>query len=367
MKNKVLIFVSIPSIPNIKYFFKTMLKSPLLLLFAVLISHLSIAQDASLDKIKKNIEKDFLLISKKDFPNLVPYITDNGDGYINATTQKVVLKPTYSELDFFKPNLRGIYNNDTFFEINAETKEVKVFANTGEVTKMGNYETYVEKVFKDNSQMGFKLDATSELYSYSAIYTSKPSLFKYKETYFAIAEKGGKFGIIQRSGETLTNLDFVYSELEYFSKNDITGNIWFKFKNINNEIGLINILGEKKLVNEIIPNSSSIERDYSYFIDKYTEVEFYGYSIQTSDKMSGVLDLQTMEWLIKPQKELQIMSINYSTAEALNPTYSLSDKTKLKFYFRAHKRGIAKVYGANKVIPYHYYIDEKLKKYVPKY
>ncbi len=341
-----------------------MLKLPLLLLFAVLISHLSIAQDASLDKIKKTIEKDFLLINKKDFPNLIPYITDNGNGYINAKTQKVVLKPTYSELDFFKPNLSGSYNNDVFFEINAATKEVKVFVDMSQTEQTEQKwdmqrESYAKKVFKDDSPMGFRLDAASELYSYSAIYTNKPSLLKYKETYFAIAEKGGKFGIIQRSGETLTNLDFVYSELAYFSKNDITGNIWFKYKNINNETGLISILGEKKLINEIIPNSSSIEGDYSH--------KFYGYSIQTSDKMSGVLDLQTMEWLIKPQKELQIISINYSTAEALNPTYSLSDRTKLKFYFLAHKRDAAKVYEANKVTPYYYYVDAKLKKYVPKY
>ena len=328
---------------------KFMIRNLSLLPFFIFSSTFS--QENYQDSIKKIIEKDFALIKPADFKNLVPYRTEKGMGYLNSLNNKTVVKPSYYELDFAKPNLRGNYNDVAYFEINNNTKEIKVFLQNWQIYEDSPQNGPISKGYSK----GFYV-VNNSIYSYSNTYTYCPYLFKYKNEDFAIAIKDQKYAVINPSGETLTNLDFEYSNFELIDI--VNDNIWFKYKNIKGEEGFINMNGEKKLINSIISNSRSKTNGSFSFIDTENSVNinYYGYSIESNDELYGVLDLTTMNWLIKPQKIFKIDEINYATDKDLNEKYNLEDRTKLKFYFlvRDEKNQTS------------YYTDYKLKKYLPK-
>ncbi|SHF60697.1 hypothetical protein [Chryseobacterium sp. OV279] len=303
------------------------------------------------DSIKNIIEKDFVNIKATDFKNLVPYETEKGMGYLNSKNNKVVVKPNYYQLDFAKPNLRGNYDNIAYFEIDKTTKKMEVFLQNWQIFEASPGNGPIKKAYSK----GFYV-VNNSIFSFSDTYTYCPELFKYRNEDFAIAIKDNTYAVIKPDGETLKNLDFDYSSLQIVDiGND---NIWFKYKTVGGELGFINMNGEKKLINDIISNSRSQTEGYFSFIDSEhsTRRKYYGYSIESNEESYGVLDLLTMTWLIKPQKALKIDEINYTTDQNLDEKYDLQDRNKLKFYFlvREEKKERA------------YYIDDKLKKYIPK-
>lgn len=328
-----------------------MIKKLSLLPFFIFIFNSTFSQEKYEDSIKEIIKKDFALIKPADLKNLVPFATENGMGYLNSKNNKIVVKPNYYKLDFAKPNLRGDYNTVAYFEINNKTKEVEVF--------LQNWEIFENSLTKNppskTDSNGFYV-VNNEIISFSNTYTYCPQLFKFKNEDFAIAKKDNKYAVIKPSGETLKNLDFYYSNLDLIDiGND---NMWFKYKTIEGEQGFIDMNGEKKLINEVISDSRSRTQGSFSFIDTEhsTKINYYGYSIEYNDELEGVLDLLTMNWIIKPQKAFKIEEINYATDKNLNENYNLEDRKNLKFYFlvREEKKETS------------YYIDEKLIKYLPK-
>lgn len=323
-----------------------------LLPFFIFIFNYTFSQEKYEDSIKKIIKKDFALIKPTDLKDLVPYTTEKGmKGYLNSKNNKIVVKPNYNNLDFAKPNLRGEYNDFAYFEINNKTKEVEVFKQNWEIFEDSSRKNPPSKT--DSS--GFHV-VNNEIISFSNTYTYCPQLFKFKNEHYAIAEKDNQYAVIKPSGETLKNLDFYYSTLNLIDiGND---NIWFKYKTIEGEQGFVDMDGEKKLINEVISNSKSQTQGSFSFIDTEhsTKIKYYGYSIEYNDELEGVLDLLTMNWIIKPQKIFKIEEINYSTEKNLSEKYDLEDRRNLKFYFLVKER--------KKEISY--YIDDKLIKYLPK-
>lgn len=327
-------------------------KLSLLPFFTFFIFNTVFSQEKYKDSIKSIIEKDFAQITSKDFKNLVPYETEKGMGYLNSKNNKTVVKPSYYQLDFAKPNIKGNYDNIAYFELNNETKEVKVY--------LQNWRIFDDSSIKDEPirkgySKGFYV-VNNSIFSYSGSYSYCPYLFKYKNEYFAIAIKDKKYAVINPEGETRANLNFEYSNLDMINLGN--DNIWFKYKALGGEEGFVNMNGEKKLINDIISNSSSKTRGYFSFIDTEhsTDVNYYGYSIEANDELYGVLDLITMNWLIRPQKAFKIEEINYTTDKSLGEKYNLEDRTNLKFYFLVHD-------DKNQTS---YYIDDKLRKYLPK-
>ncbi|OXA84941.1 hypothetical protein [Flavobacterium hercynium] len=321
----------------------------------LLIFNFAFSQGNYNDSIKKVIEKDFAKIGIAEFKNLVPFHTFKGMGYLNSKDNKVVVKPTYSNLDFSKPNLKGRYKQ-IFFEIDSKTKDVKIFDDNFRIMGMGSDSSESNK--KDSSiSQGFSVDIdNNKIYSYSSSYSSEPYLFLYKKNYYAIVEKDGKYAVVRRNGETLENLGFEYTALK---KYDIGNNIvWFKYKTKDNQEGFVNINGEKRVVNNLIKDSNNRIQGFFDFIDTKSSIttKYYGYSIEYNDKLYGVFDLINMDWLIKPQKKFKIIDINYSVEEPLSEKYDLNDRKKLKFYFLIGDGDKAK----------DYYIDSEFTKYIPK-
>ena len=69
--------------------------------------------------------------------------------------------------------------------------------------------------------------------------------------------------------------------------------------------------GEKKLINEVISNSRSRTQGSFSFIDTEhsTKINYYGYPIEYNIELEGVLALLTMNWIIKPQKTLNVLKM----------------------------------------------------------
>lgn len=325
-------------------------KLSLLPLFIFICSS-AFSQEKYEDSIKNIIKKDFVNIKATDFKNLIPYETEKGMGYLNAKNNKIVVLPNYYQLDFAKPNLRGNYNNIAYFEISNTTKEMEVSLQNWQIFDVSPAEGPIKKGYSK----GFYV-VNNSIFSFSDTYTYCPQLFKYKNEDFAIATKENKYAVIKSSGETVKNLDFDYSHLDLvYVGND---NIWFKYKTTEGEQGFINMNGEKKLINDIISNSRSQTEGYFAFIDSEHSIKrkYYGYSIESNNELYGVLDLLTMNWLIRPQKIFKIDEINYSTDKNLGDGYNVEDRKNLKFYFLVREGETEKAY----------YIDDKLKKYKPK-
>ncbi|MEO7977131.1 hypothetical protein [Flavobacterium sp.] len=326
-------------------------KLPLLSLLGFLFCSTAFSQEKYLDSVKAVIEKDFARIKLEDFQYLVPFENRKGAGYFNSKSNKAVLKPKYHKLDFAKPNLKGNFDNTAFFEIDGRTKEVKVYLQQWRI--FDDNSEYHEPISKGYSR-GFYV-VNNKIFSYSGIYTYCPYLFKYKNRNFAIALKDGKKAVINEDGETGSNLGFDYLALEMVNLgNDI---IWFKYKNSAGEEGFINMDGEKKLVNDIISGSNSSTQGNFSFIDteRSLRINYYGYSVEYNDELSGVLDMLKMQWVIRPQKKLEIIAINYTTQKMQGDEVTVENRAGLKFYFnvRDQKKQTE------------YYIDDKLKTYMP--
>jgi hypothetical protein len=307
------------------------------------------SQSKTQDSIKQLIEKDFTAVHIKDLHNLVPYYGETGMGFLKGKNKKIIIPANYYKLDFFKPNLKGYYTDYMYFEIDGQTKAITVSYDE-------TFPTMSQPLsMKAESQKGFTV-RNGTIDSYSQLYSFPPELFKYKNEYLATAIIKGKSAVINAKGETLKNLDFNYRQLHIV---DIGNDkIWFKYRTEKNEQGLISITGEKSLVNAVIPNSRSETSQFYTSKDSYakTKGNYYGYSIESNNELSGVLDLITMKWIIEPQKDVKILEIHYATDVALSTNYDIVDRKKLKFYFLVKKEGRAKKY----------YMDSKGNEYIPK-
>ena len=80
---------------------------------------------------------------------------------------------------------------------------------------------------------------------------------------------------------------------------------------------------------------------YGEIMDDFTiHNAVLGYSVQKDDgyygqiKKSGVIDLVTQEWLIKPQEKYKIYDIIYASSEEIN-IETAEDRNKTTVYFLA--------------------------------
>ena len=91
--------------------------------------------------------------------------------------------------------------------------------------------------------------------------------------------------------------------------------------------GLITILGKKKLYGELMNNFTKNDIVLGYVVQKDND---YSHEI----KKSGVVDLVTQEWLIKPQEKYKIYDIIYTSSEELKK-YDVTNRNKATVYFLA--------------------------------
>ena len=174
-------------------------------------------------------------------------------------------------------------------------------------------------------ELGFQVDEQGRITTYNKDYEyiSNPILYK-GEYYIIIIKKDKTNVLINQKGEEKEGFHFK-EILDIYYKDRETGENVFYVEDLEGKRGLVTISGKKKLYGELL------QEVYSGVL---------GYSAQKDNenikkiKKSGVVDLMTQEWLIKPQEKYKIYSILYTSSEKLKK-YDETDRNKATVYFLA--------------------------------
>ena len=178
---------------------------------------------------------------------------------------------------------------------------------------------------KKTDELGFQVDEQGRMTAYNKDYEyiSNPILYK-GEYYIIIIKKDKTNVLINQKGEEKEGFHFK-EILDIYYKDRETGENVFYVEDLEGKRGLVTISGKKKLYGELL------QEVYSGIL---------GYSAQKDNenikkiKKSGVVDLVTQEWLIKPQEKYKIYDIIYTSSEKIKK-YDETDRNKVTIYFLA--------------------------------
>jgi len=178
---------------------------------------------------------------------------------------------------------------------------------------------------KETDELGFQVDEQGRMTAYNKDYEyiSNPILYK-GEYYIIIIKKDKTNVLINQKGEEQEGFRFREMDDTYY-KDKESGEIIFYVEGFDGKKGLVTISGKKKLYGELMNN---------------TQYSFFGYNIQNDSentneiKKSGVVDITTQEWLIKPQEKYKIYDIIYTSSEELKK-YDVTNRNKATIYFLA--------------------------------
>ena len=162
---------------------------------------------------------------------------------------------------------------------------------------------------KKTDELGFQVDEQGRMTAYNKDYEyiSKPILYK-GEYYIIIIKKDKTNVLINQKGEEKEGFHFK-EILDIYYKDRETGENVFYVEDLEGKRGLVTISGKKKLYGELL------QEVYSGVL---------GYSIQKDGKntneikKSGVVDITTQEWLIKPQEKYKKYGIRYTSSEEID-------------------------------------------------
>ncbi|MFN8241358.1 MAG: hypothetical protein U0X39_11510 [Bacteroidales bacterium] len=335
--------------------FQLSIRSLLLLLIPLFMGQSLKGQEGAGLKGKKelSIEKDFSVLKKYDSRYIVPFTVGNSFGYIDAKTGKVIVEPRYRSLGFFTPGTSGTLNDSISFSYDATTgkltftypldedDEVKIDVVDqegvsivdvapeeyfdGHRTESGNMQAVISR--------GFTMDSNNKITSFPAIYNrSSPAFFnlmgpyRIKGKWYAVAHKKESSGVIDQDGNPLPGFDFVHKDLIAMPESDDSLQ-WFYYTGTDGRSGFIDENGNKRLEGELF--------DYPLYSSNK-----FGYAVQhdSKSKLSGVLDVVTKKWLVKPQK-YQITDIFYSSTEEFDYPYPYTSRDKVTIWIQVYENG----------------------------
>ena len=178
---------------------------------------------------------------------------------------------------------------------------------------------------KKTDEIGFQVDEQGRITTYNKDYEyiSDPILYK-GEYYIIIIKKDKTNVLINQKGVEQEGFHFRVMEDTYYKDRE-TGENVFYVEGFDGKKGLVTISGKKKLYGELL------QEVYSGVL---------GYSVQKDNenikkiKKSGVVDITTQEWLIKPQEKYKIYDIIYTSSEELKK-YDVTNRNKATIYFLA--------------------------------
>ena len=178
---------------------------------------------------------------------------------------------------------------------------------------------------KKTDELGFQVDEQGRMTAYNKDYEyiSNPILYK-GEYYIIIIKKDKTNVLINQKGEEKEGFHFK-EILDIYYKDRETGENVFYVEDLEGKRGLVTISGKKKLYGELLQEVYSGVLGYS--------VQKDGENIKKIKK-SGVVDLVTQKWLIKPQEKYKIYDIIYTSSEKLKK-YDEIDRNKATVYFLA--------------------------------
>ena len=178
---------------------------------------------------------------------------------------------------------------------------------------------------KETDELGFQVDEQGRMTAYNKDYEyiSNPILYK-GEYYIIIIKKDKTNVLINQKGEEQEGFRFREMDDTYY-KDKESGETIFYVEGFDGKKGLVTISGKKKLYGELL------QEVYSGVL---------GYSAQKDNenikkiKKSGVVDLVTQKWLIKPQEKYKIYRIIYTSSEEIDDR-KIENRNKATIYFLA--------------------------------
>ena len=178
---------------------------------------------------------------------------------------------------------------------------------------------------KETDELGFQVDEQGKMTTYNKDYKYISNPILYKGAYYVIITKKDKTNVlINQKGVEQEDFRFrVMVDTDYKDKK--TGENVFYVEDFKGKKGFVTMSRKKKLYGELMNN---------------IEYSFFGYNIQNDSenikkiKKSGVVDITTQKWIIKPQEKYKIYSIKYTSSEKIYGK-NIQDRDKVTIYFLA--------------------------------
>ena len=274
-------------------------------------------------KLEKMMKKQIVDKIKNYKPtDLVPYSKDGKKWTLMDVKSRKILTD-------FVMRSPSTFNPEFIADINIGKWVYGMMINTNyDILPLVTYCPIPEREWFDvekTDELGFQVDEQGRMTAYNKDYEyiSNPILYK-GEYYIIIIKKDKTNVLINQKGEEKEGFHFK-EILDIYYKDRETGENVFYVEDLEGKRGLVTISGKKKLYGELL------QEVYSGIL---------GYSAQKDNenikkiKKSGVVDLMTQEWLIKPQEKYKIYDIIYTSSEKIKK-YDETDRNKVTIYFLA--------------------------------
>ena len=180
---------------------------------------------------------------------------------------------------------------------------------------------------KETDELGFQVDEQGKMTAYNKDYKYISNPILYKGAYYAIITKKDKTNVlINQKGVEQEDFRFrVMVDTDYKDKK--TGKNVFYVEDFKGKKGFVTMSRKKKLYGEIMDDFTIHNAVLGYSVQK--DDGYYG-----QIKKSGVIDLVTQEWLIKPQERYKIYGIRYTSSERIMED-NAENRHKATVYFLA--------------------------------
>ena len=292
------------------------------ILLAVMLSIgvLGFAQNSE-KKLEKMMKKQIVDKIKNYKPtDLVPYSKDGKKwALMDVKSRKILTDFILDEPSTFNPDIYINIDETRYRKVRISweyavgvIREMRMMGSSMDIMK--------------TQELGFQVDKYKRIISHHADYKYISSPIMYKGEYYAIISSKEKEGrmLINQKGEEQAGFHFKYFTKTYYEDKE-SGETILYVEDFEGKRGFITISGKRKLYGELMNDvkSSSV----------------LGYSIQKDGKnideikKSGVVDILTQEWIIKPQEEYKIYDIKYITSQ--KEYMWVEDREKAIMYFLA--------------------------------
>ena len=275
---------------------------------------------------KKNIVKTEIVdkIKKYNPTDLVPYSKDGKKwALMDVKSRKILTDFVLGSPNTFNPKFY------VYIDINGLQEEMEI---SSDYTTSPIIETPPPPIKKENiektNKLGFKVDENGKIISHYSSYYNISEPILYKGVYYAIISINQKEDrmLINEKGEEQKGFYFKKMENTDY-KDEKTNESIFYVKDFSGKKGFVTISGKKKLDGELMDDFTVYNSVLGYSIQKES------YDVMKIKK-SGVVDITTQEWLIKPQEKYKIYRILYTSSEEIN-NRNIENRNKATIYFLA--------------------------------
>ena len=262
---------------------------------------------------KKNVKTEIVdKIRDYNPTDLVPYSKDGKKwALMDVKSRKILTDFVLGSPNTFNPDIyvklygeSGVESEIIYSDYRLESEVGSIYSPAAVQTVNPNNST-----FQVQEKRKIKVDKTK--------YKNASEPMLHKEEYYAVAtKKDNSRVIINERGEEQEGLHFRDMKDTYFYKDKDTGEKIFYVEGFDGKKGFVTISGKKKLYGELM-------NEPKFYVIGEGYHSAFGYSLQKDNddikkiKKSGIVDLTTQEWLIKPQERYKIYGIRYASSERI--------------------------------------------------